>query len=321
MPWTTRRARGSWRSPVAPGTRARVGGGGQAAAEAVVSIAIETGAYAAAGLDVAFVAVDGGPGKVAEALHRGQVDAAILPASAVVRRNAEAGADLALVLDLVSNDLGVLFALPEITRGADLRGRVLGCTARGNQDELTIRSALRAFGLALDRDVALVEVGARDALWDALVARTIAGFSTTAPLAVKADEEGYSLLYSATHAGTPYQLGCLAVTRGALQARRALLRALVAGTLDGCRRFKQDPALAIAHIARKRYAGDPVVARRTYDIFNWQLRPRPLPRAEAVAAVVADLAACGLLAARPEPHELIDTSLLAELAPTHLPLL
>lgn len=301
--------------------RASIGGGGQAAAEAVVSIGIETGAYAAAGLDVAFVAIPGGPAKVAEALHRGQVDAAILPASAAVRRNSGAGADLALVLDLVGNDLGVLFALPEIARGSDLRGRVLGCTARGNQDELTIRSALRAFGLALDRDVTLVEIGARDALWDALEARTIAGFSTTPPLSVKADEDGYALLYHATHAGTPYQLGCLAVRRAGLRADRPLLRALLAGTLDGCRRFKRDPALAVAHIARKRYADDPVVARRTYDTFNWQLRPRPLPRAAAVAAVIDDLAACGLLDTRPQPDELIDTTLLAELAPTHLPLL
>lgn len=301
--------------------RVVVGGGGQAAAEAVVSIGVESGAYRAAGIDVTFEPVAGGPGKVAEALHHGQIDAAILPASAVIRRDVNDGATLVGVLDLVSNDLGALFALPEIVEGAALRGRVLGCTARGNQDEMTIRAALRTFGLVLDRDVELVEVGARDALWDALEARDIAGFSTTAPLAVKAEEDGYAVLYSATHAGTPYQLGCLAVAARALSDDRPRIRALLAGTLEGCRRFKQDPALAVAHIARKRYADDPVVARRTYDLFNWQLRPVPFVREQAVAAVVADLHDCGLLRpAAVAPGDFFDTSLLAELEATHLPL-
>lgn len=91
-------------------------------------------------------------------------------------------------------------------------------------------------------------------------------------------------------------------------------------TVEAIRVFKNNPSLAIEHIRRMTQLTDPVILRRTYDVFALQMVPRPYVRPEALAAAIEHLAETEPRAGSLEPDGLIDRSFLEELEGTALPI-
>jgi ABC-type nitrate/sulfonate/bicarbonate transport system substrate-binding protein len=299
--------------------RVRLAPSGQGAGDAPHSLALASGIFDRFGLQIETVQVGGGTSRIAEALASGLVDFAVVPGLAFIKANL-VGGDLVLLLSLVSTNLQVMFARPEIGEPQQLRGKAIGIQQEGDQTDLLQRQALEQWGLWPGEDVTIKVLGSRSAQWAALERGEIAAFTSTPPLSIQAEEWGYTILHRFGSPGAPYQLGAVATRRVLVDQDRELVRRFVQTTVEAIRVFKSDPSLAIEHIRRMTGIADAVVLRRTYDVFALQMVPRPYPRAEALGAVIEHLALSEPRARSLQPEDLIDCSFLEELEGTALPI-
>src|SRR5258707_9161500 len=114
------------------------------------------GLYAAEGLDVEIISMNGGS-RGAEALQSGRIDAMHVGLSSVIKLN-QNGGDLRTIASLSNVIRFTLFAAPGVTTAADLKGGVVGVSAFGSESDSTVTLALGRLGLRRD-EVVLKEDG------------------------------------------------------------------------------------------------------------------------------------------------------------------
>lgn len=284
-----------------------------------MSVALELGAFARAGLAADVVPVGGGASAIARALQAGEVDFAIHPASAVITTNL-GGGDLVMLASVAGRNLHTIVTPPEISEPAQLAGRRLGVRGAGGQDDISLRMACRAWGLEPGRDVEIVVTGERRDQWEALRRRDIAAFSVTAPWTFLAEEEGFRLLHSFAAESGPYQLGALVARRALVEADPGFVQAVVSALVEAMRAFALDPELGRRHIAATTTITSRGVIDRTYALFRAELCPRPVPLPEATAGVIASLLPFEPRAGDIRPEDVIDRRFLDALEGSLLPI-
>src|SRR5258706_524749 len=114
------------------------------------------GLYAAEGLDVEIISMNGGS-RGAEALQSGRIDAMHVGLSSVIKLN-QNGGDLRTIASLSNVIRFTLFAAPGVRTAGDLKGGAVGVSAFGSESDSTVTLALGRLGLRRD-DVVLKEYG------------------------------------------------------------------------------------------------------------------------------------------------------------------
>lgn len=284
-----------------------------------MSVAIEIGAFARAGLDPEIVPVGGGASAIARAVQSGHVDFAVHPASAVIATNLEGG-DLVMLASVAGRNLHTIVTRPEITEPSRLTGKQLGVRGFGGQDDISLRLACRAWGLEPGRDVEIVVVGERRDQWEALRDGRIAAFSVTAPWTFLAEEEGFRLLHEFAKESGPYQLGAVTARRSVVEADPDLVQSVVTALVEAMRAFALDRDLGLRHIERMTTITSPAVLDRTYEVFRAELCPRPTPKPEATRNVIESLLPFHPRAREIDPTDVIDTRFLDTLEGSLLPI-
>src|SRR5260370_11221528 len=98
------------------------------------------GLYAAQGLDVEIISMNGGS-RGAQELQSGRIDAMHVGLSSVIKLNQDGG-DLRTIASLSNGIRFTLFAAPGVRTAADLKGGVVGVSAFGSESESTVTLAL-----------------------------------------------------------------------------------------------------------------------------------------------------------------------------------
>ena len=145
------------------------------------------GFYAAQGLAVEIINMNGGSRGAAE-LEAGRIDAMHVGLSSVVKLN-EAGGDLRTIASLSNVVRFTFFAAPGVRTPADLKGGTVGVSAFGSESDSTVTLALSRLGLKRT-DVAFKEYGGGMRRLEALKAGEIAATAINEPVASLAREQG-----------------------------------------------------------------------------------------------------------------------------------
>ena len=123
----------------------------------IVEVMRKAGLFKKNGLDVDLVYIQGSP-ILTTAMVSGQVPLSFIGGAAIVA-SAVGGADTVYLACGINTLYWRVFSTSDIKTVADLKGKKIGVTTFGSQEDSVIRFILKERGLIPDRDFALVAVG------------------------------------------------------------------------------------------------------------------------------------------------------------------
>jgi ABC-type nitrate/sulfonate/bicarbonate transport system substrate-binding protein len=223
------------------------------------------GLYAAHGLDVEIVDMNGGSRGAAE-LAAGRIDAMHVGLSSVVRLN-ETGGDLRAIAALANVIRFTLFAAPGVRTAGDLKGRAVGVSSFGSESDTVMTFLLRRLGLARD-DVTLKEYGGGARRLAALQSGEVAATALNEPVATQAREQGVQVLADLVPERIPWLFTAIVVRRDALVSRRDELTRFLAATMQGNALALGEPARAKVVLAERASIRDPRIVEIAYADFQ-----------------------------------------------------
>ena len=206
------------------------------------------GLYAANGLKVEIINMNGGSRGAAE-LAAGRIDAMHVGLSSVVRLN-RTGGDLRIIASLANVIRFAFVSAPDVKTAADLKGGVVGVSTFGSESDSTVTLALKRLGLSRD-DVTLKEYGGGPRR---LAAREVGrDQSDRGQRAVHQHgaRAGLQLAGRSRSENIPWLFTAIVVRRGSIAERRDVLTRFIRATAEGNYLALTDETKAKAVLARQ----------------------------------------------------------------------
>src|SRR5919106_528037 len=172
---------------------------GISVSELPFKIAQLKGFYREEGLDVEMILIRGAVGM--QALLGGSVDYTSASGSTIAA--AVRGLPVKLVFISSSKPQFELISQPQIRSIQDLKGKIIGISSRGGSNDLMMQIILQKNGLALNKDVTTIIVGAQEETVIALRTGRIAAALLTPPRNFMLQRDGFNrLAYSGDYLST-----------------------------------------------------------------------------------------------------------------------
>jgi NitT/TauT family transport system substrate-binding protein len=185
------------------------------------------GFYREEGLDVEMILIRGAVGM--QALLGGSVDYTSASGSTIAA--AVRGLPVKLVFISSSKPQFELISQPQIKSIHDLKGKIVGISSRGGSNDLIMQMILQKNGLAPNRDVTTIIVGAQEETVIALRTGRIAAALLTPPRNFMLQRDGFNrLAYSGDYVPT-YANGGIGVTDEKTKTNPTEVLALVKATI------------------------------------------------------------------------------------------
>jgi ABC-type nitrate/sulfonate/bicarbonate transport system substrate-binding protein len=221
-----------------------------------------------------------------------------------------AGGPLRIVSAQITGPIFTVMARPGIGAVADLRGKTMGTGSRGAALERTTVRILDYFGLAADRDVALLPFPEVSVLMQAFVQGQVDAAALSPPWLTRARQAGMVRLLAAADVDPEPQNG-LVVTPARLAQHRDQVRDMVLAEIEAFR-FIHDQRAETEAIVREWLAVSPEEAAEGYEAALPLIsRDGQLNRA-GIQSLIASEQASGLAPAELTVDTLIDPTLAAE---------
>jgi NitT/TauT family transport system substrate-binding protein len=272
--------------------------------------ALDTGVFAKHGLDVTFEFVLGIA--ATQAMVSGQYDVGLVSTPAVISSNVQ-GADLRLLLALLSKNLYALVVSKDISSPEQLRGKTLGISRFGDASDNTTRLIMRGMGLNPEQDVSIMQVGNSPERYTALVAGHIQGMIASPMDAVRARRDGFIVLADQAALNFDYASNAVAARTPFVREQRDTARRFVMAVVESTHRYKTRQEEA-AIIGGKYLQSDDLEAlREAVRVYGTYLMPNKPYITEANLRPIIDEVASTLPAVREVPWDrYVDQSLLEE---------
>jgi NitT/TauT family transport system substrate-binding protein len=289
----------------------RVGFANVTAVHAPLWAALEGGAFARQGLAVDLVNL--GPSQSTQAaLLSGEAPIASVSGSSTLNV-VLAGGDLVIVGAVFDTMPYQLVTTRDIAALGDLQGKTVGVNRFGGAADFVLRYLLRQQGIDPDTQVSILQVGAQRERLAALRGGGLHATLVDPPFQTLAEREGLRVLVDTAELNIPYPQDVVVVSREWLRSNRDVARRVLAGILEGARRFREDRELGERVLRQWLQLDDPQLVSETYAYFQRYVPTEPLPRPEGLQLVIAEVAAVKPEARTLRPQDLVDPSLAAEL--------
>lgn len=229
-------------------------------------VAMETGYFAAEGLEVKSVFIIGGPTATA-ALIGGDVDYALIAGVPAVRAIA-AGAPLVIVGGMQPYIDYTLIGAKGIATLNDLRGKVVGVTGAGGIAEFASVEGLAKKGFVRDRDYKILYgVGNSPARAQALEAGRIQASPFSFMEKIELERKGFPVLFDIGEVVSNFPFVVIVSTRKRAESDPEGAVALLRGLKRGIDLLKTDPEKVVATVLKKKTYGDPATVRKVVEHF------------------------------------------------------
>ena len=248
-------------------------------------VARDAGFYAAQGLEVEIVNMNGGSRGAAE-LQAGRLDAMHVGLSSVIKVN-RAGGDIRTIGSLSNVIRFTFFSAPAVRTAADLKGGVIGVSTFGSESDSTVTLALARLGLSRD-DVTLKEYGGGMRRLAAVQSGEIAATPINEPSASLARGQGVNVLVDLVPAQIPWVFSSIVVRRRDIAQRQDVLLRFLKATIEGNYLALTDAARAKEVLAKELKIVDARIVEITYEDFKAQSPPNieiSLPGVENILAL------------------------------------
>jgi NitT/TauT family transport system substrate-binding protein len=281
----------------------------------VLTYAVENKIFAKYGLDVTPVALDSGS-RAVTALISGSAPLCQISGPAVIY-GIVAGADLAIIGNLIDTYTYSLIVPASIESAADLKGKAVAVSAAGSAAEKAMRMALRILGLQPDRDVTLLEIGSQGDRTAAMEAGYVVGTLLTPPETVMAKKKGFHELFDMSTTGLPDLHSGMVTTRTFIKTNRETVLQFMKAMSESIFLIKNDKQAAIglmSNLFRLDLEKDSSVLEETYRVFlKNRVLDIPVPSLDGVESILAEVKKEDPRARQLKSEQMVDRSIIAEL--------
>ncbi|HVO92482.1 MAG TPA: ABC transporter substrate-binding protein [Terriglobales bacterium] len=291
--------------------RLRIGGGSVGAPQMTMWFAKEAGLYEKHGLAIEAISIPGSS-MALQAMLSGEVPIIQLGGTASMLANF-AGADTVIVATILKKFLFSIFSRPDITRIADLRGKLFGATRFGTLSDFASRFALEKNGLNPDRDITMVQTGGQPETLAALLTGRVQAAALSVPAILRAKKGNMrELLDMAKLEATIHQNGVV-TTRKYLRTNEDTVRRFLRAYIEGAVLAKRDKAFATKVMAKYLGTKDREILDDAYERVTLHLEIPPYPTVDGVGVLLKTLEKAQPKAASAKPEDFIDARLVREI--------
>jgi ABC-type nitrate/sulfonate/bicarbonate transport system substrate-binding protein len=219
------------------------------------------------------------------------------------------GSDIVIVGGLLNRPAFYLAAGPSIATVADLKGKRVGINEPKRMAGMTMLALLRKWGLAIGRDLEVVDSGINDRSYEALLEKKIDAALLPPEKAFLAEALGLHLIADSL------DLDChwvpLATTRRYLRDHRDTAAKVAAIYTESARLFKSRPQESIKEISRwlPALTDHPQVVEKCYRLFAAEFEPSLLPSMSSIESIVREVALQDRRAANLKAADLVENLL------------
>jgi NitT/TauT family transport system substrate-binding protein len=215
------------------------------------------------GLDVEVILIRGAVGM--QALLGGSVDYTSASGSTIAA--AVRGLPVKLVFISSAKPMFELISQPQIKSVQELKGKIVGISSRGGSNDLMMQLILQKNGLAPNKDVTTIIVGAQAETVIALQTGRIAAALLTPPRNFMLQRDGFNRLAHASDYLPTYGNGGIGVTDEKIKTNPAEVLALVKGTVKGLQYSLKNRAEMIKIMPDYLGVKDPALVDQLYDLY------------------------------------------------------
>jgi NitT/TauT family transport system substrate-binding protein len=268
--------------------RIRVGQGSVSLQSGIMYIAKDRGLFAKYGLAPEIIYIPGGSTNV-QVLVSGNLDLSQLSGAPGVAANLE-GADIVYILGLLDKLNYQLITRPEVKSIEQLKGRRFGVSRFGSSADFGLRALLKRLGIDPAKDVSILQIGDEPARVAALLSGNIDGSVANAPFGNEAERLKLNVVADSVKMDIPFFNTGLLGSKKYLDQQEGKVLNFLRAYLEGIKVLKTEKEYSIKALARFTRVQNLKAVQEGYDYFNNQLQSVPYPSAEAMQAVVAQIA-------------------------------
>ena len=268
--------------------RLRVGLGSISLQSGLVHIAKDRGLFAKHGLYVESVYIPGGSTNV-QVLVSGSLDLSQLSGAPGVAANLE-GADLVYFLGLLDKLNYQLVTRPEIKSIEQLKGRKFAVSRFGSSADFGMRALLKRVGVDPVKEATILQIGDEPARIAAVTSGNVDGTVVNAPFGSEAARLKLNVIADSVKMDIPFFNTGMLGSKRYMDKQEAKVMNFLRAYLEAIKILKTEREYAIKALAQFTRVNNLKAIAEGYDYFNAQLLPVPYPSAEAMQAVVAQLA-------------------------------
>ena len=280
----------------------------------IIEVMRKAGLFRKNGLDVDLVYIQGSP-VLTTAMVSGQVPMAFLGGAALIA-SAVGGADTVYLACGINTLYWRFFTTPNIKTIADLKGKTLGVTTIGSQEDSVVRFILRDRGLIPDRDFAVVAVGGAPTRLAALSKGVIQGSTFIPPQDIAAERLGLNPLIDMSTLGLYNPGSCFASTKTYIKSHRDTVMRVMKTFVEGLRYYKENKEFVLKITADFAQNRDPAVLNPTYEVVTRYQDRVPYVNMKGIEFMLKTLEARDPRAKTFDPNAVVDSSFIQELEKT-----
>ena len=291
--------------------RMRIAWAGSTPSNTPIWVADQKGFFKKNGLQAEVIAISAST-IVIQALLTGEVDFIIAPSATLVSSRL-AGADTIMVSTNLPQFIDHIVSVGDITKVEQLKGKTGGVNRLGTTSDMTLRLALRRFGIDPEKDAKIIATGENPARLAAL-SRNITQFTLLGePLVREAEKLGFRDLVDIGTLNIAYHVNAVVTREKTVKERRPLVLKVVRAFTEALHFIKTNKEETKALIAKNLKSNDPEGLERAYRAYNGAFPEVPYPNAEGVKTLLDDIAPRTPKASGADPRSFVDMSLVQEL--------
>ena len=277
----------------------------------IIDVMRKGGLFRKYGLDVDLVYIQGSP-ILTTAMVSGQVPLSFIGGAAIVA-SAVGGADTVYLACGINTLYWRVFSTPDIKTVSDLKGKKIGVTTIGSQEDSVIRFILRERGLNPDRDFAVVAVGGAPTRLAALSKGVVHASTFIPPQDIAAEKLGLHELIDMSTLGLYNPGSCFASTKSYIRTHRDTVMRVMKAFVEGLRYYKDNRDFVLKVTADFAQNRDPDVLRPTYEIVTKFQDRVPYVNMKGIEFMLKTLELRDPRAKIFDPNAVVDSSFIQEL--------
>ena len=303
--------RTSYAAQTKPPMKITVGYGSIDGAIAPLWLAKETKLFEKRGLDVLLVGM--GTGSISlRALIAKEVDIASLAGAGLVQAALQ-GADTVIIASAINGFVFKVFAAPEITTLAQMKGKKLGVSRYGATSDFAIRLALKKWGLNPERDVNILQVGAPQDVTRALQAKLLDVGVLSGTGSLLARKSGFRELADLAELGLDYPMAPIGTTRSFLQKNEPIAKEFMLAYIEAIHDFKKNKESALAVLKKYSRTDDREILEDSYNNYRNKYLPLPIPTPEGIRTILTEIAGTIPAAKNADPEHFVAYNIAREI--------
>jgi NitT/TauT family transport system substrate-binding protein len=242
----------------------RVGGGSASAAQMSIWLAKEGNYYEKHGLNVELISIPGSSLAI-QAMLSGELPI-IQAGGAGPIQAALSGTDTVIIATIAKKFNWWIFAVPNINRIEDLKGKIFGTTRFGTQSDLASRIALRRAGIDPERDITMVQTGGPAETISAMVAGKVHAAAVTPPATLQAKRVKLKELLDLSKLDIEYHVNGVVTTRRYIKSNEDTVRRFLRAYVEGAVHGQKDKAFAMKTMSKYFRTEDRELLEETYEM-------------------------------------------------------